>query len=184
MCKILLAMLLGCFLPRWGAVVFSCSLGVLNITSFEEISVKLWLVCPRHYASPRIRVVHLLDRKTLPLESHIIISVGHPYHLWELALSCTTITDAAWDRWWCETARAHACDSIIAEASDPNVLLLTIGSLIVPFFNSFYLDIYFSLLYHFFFRFIVFVFVFLNLLLHFLVLVDQKPKHLVELLVW
>ena len=99
-----------------------------------------------------------------------------------MALSGTTITDATWDRWR-EAARANTCDSIIAEASDPDDFLLTVGSLVVLLFIPFCLNIYFGFLRHCFLCLVVFVFVVLNLLLHLLILVEQQPEHLVQLLV-
>ena len=99
-----------------------------------------------------------------------------------MAISCTSITDATWDRWR-EAASTNTRDSIVAEASDPYDFLFTVSSLVVPLFIPFSLRIYFGFLGHCFLRLVIFVFVVLNLLLHLLILVEQKPEHFVQLLV-
>lgn len=71
--KVVATVLLSCLLSGWCAVVVvSCSLRVLDGTRVEILSVDLRLVCSRDDASSGVRVLHLLNRKTLPLSCDVI----------------------------------------------------------------------------------------------------------------
>lgn len=176
--KVITTVLLSCLLSRRCAVVVvSCSSRVLDGTGVEKLSVNLRLVRSWYDASSGVKVFHLLDRQTLPLSRDIISPGWHPHHSCNLTFGCTAITNATEDSWG-EAASSNTCDSIIAKTSDPYYFFLTKWCFVVPIwiFNHHF---YFAFLGHCFLCFVVLIFVILNLLLYLLILVEQKPKHLV-----
>ena len=181
--KVVSTVLLSSLLSgRCAVVVVSCSLRILYDTRVKILSVYLRLVCSWDDASSGVWVFHLLNRKTLPLSCNVISPGWCPQHLCCLTFGCTASTDATWDSWG-EAASANTCNSIIAETSDPDDFFFAERCFVEPLwiFNHHF---YFAFFRHCFLRLVVFVFVVLNLLLHLLILVEQKPEHLVKLLVW